>query len=37
MNWVVSTIVCSLAISFGLNLIVHLVFKLTGGAKDDDE
>ena len=37
MNWVVTLIVGALAISAGLNGLIHLIFKLTGGRLDDEE
>lgn len=36
MNWVGILIVGALAISAGLNGLIHLIFKLTGGKLDDE-
>lgn len=37
MNWVTTMIIGALGISAALNLIIHLIFKLTGGKFDDGE
>lgn len=37
MNWVAVLIIGALAISAGLNGLIHLIFKLTGGKFDDEE
>lgn len=37
MNWVVTLIVGALVISAGLNGLIHLIFKLTGGRLDDGD
>lgn len=36
MSWVVITIVGGIGISVILNLLVHLIFRLTGGHMDDE-
>ncbi len=37
MNWIAATILGGLGVSLAANIIVHLIFKVTGGHMDDGD